>query len=504
MAYATKQRHVRRQLQENGTLPPGFENYHGDGHETEHRGGNKKHVWESSDDGDGSEHFVAAGSLPPLAGPTTLAAPQAVMARAPMPPAPPQEVRPPAPPQEVNYIVASPPAVAEASSVAKASADMSAAETQDGFAPDGDMSWPKNATCWPHATQGVGGLVHEPGHNCYKFGYCTVTRLPWRALKPKGEKDWGELSMPLGTPLPFDPMNAIFSDGMIQAVPQVCVRDVVGADPSVGSVAADQRVPRGADFAARQAVADDPRAEQEFKGCVGTMLIQSKYRPQKSTPEKPRSHLVIVYTKETQQARAAWQERITIPIEGAIDERTAFDLARGICASIVDGSIDAADKDALKGVRQTLLLAALVRPPQQEDSYAAAYGTREVGAAAAYARSWSAGADHESDVVRQEREATFDHEDELIAARADAAAAEDAAAEAVRMRSAPQTSDVEIPQTRSPRNVVHAGGEESAVAPAIDVVDSQAEGEEECGNVLLEKFFGRQSAGRGGRGGGRR
>jgi hypothetical protein len=32
------------------------------------------------------------------------------------------------------------------------------------------------------------------------------------------------------------------------------------------------------------------------------------------------------------------------------------------------------------------------------------------------------------------------------------------------------------------------GGEESAVAPAIDVVDSQAEGEEECGNVLLEKF----------------
>ena len=128
-------------------------------------------------------------------------------------------------------------------------------------------------------------------------------------------------------------------------------------------------------------------------------------------------------------------------------------------------------------MRQTLLLAALVRPPQQEDSYAAAYGTREVGAASAYARSWSAGADHESDAVRQEREATFKHEDELIAARADAAAAEDAAAEAVRMRSTPQTSDVEIPQTRSPRNVVHAGGEESAVAPAIDVVDSQAEGE---------------------------
>jgi hypothetical protein len=26
-------------LQENGTLPPGFEDHHGDGHETEHRGG---------------------------------------------------------------------------------------------------------------------------------------------------------------------------------------------------------------------------------------------------------------------------------------------------------------------------------------------------------------------------------------------------------------------------------------------------------------------------------
>jgi hypothetical protein len=198
------------------------------------------------------------------------------------------------------------------------------------------------------------------------------------------------------------------------------------------------------------------------------MLIQSKYRPQKSTPEKPRSHLVIVYTKETQQARAAWQERITIPIEGAIDEVTAFDLARGICASIRDGSIDAADKDALKGVRQTLLLAALVRPPQQEDSYAAAYGTREVGAASAYARSWSAGADNESDAVRQEREATFKHEDELSAARADAAAAEDAAAEAVRMRSThnPQTHDVAIPQTRSPRNVVHAGGGRECSGPS--------------------------------------
>ena len=103
-------------------------------------------------------------------------------------------------------------------------------------------------------------------------------------------------------------------------------------------------------------------------------------------------------------------------------------------------------------------MAALVKPPQQEDSYAAAYGTREVGAASAYARSWSAGADHESDAVRKEREATFNHEDELIAARADAAAAEDAAAEAVRMRSTPQTPDGAIPQTRSPRNVVHAGG----------------------------------------------
>ena len=195
MAYATKRRTERRQLQENGTLPPGFENYHGDGHETEHRGGNKKDVWESSDDGDGSEHFVAAGSLPPLAGPTTLAAPQAVMARAPMPPAPPQEVRPPAPLPQVNYIVASPPAVAEASADAEPPADVSAAETQDGFAPDGDMS-----TCWPHATQGVGGLVHEPGHNCYKFGYCTVTGLPWRALKPKrGEGLGGTLDAPRNT-----------------------------------------------------------------------------------------------------------------------------------------------------------------------------------------------------------------------------------------------------------------------------------------------------------------
>jgi hypothetical protein len=94
--------------------------------------------------------------------------------------------------------------------------------------------------------------------------------------------------MPLGKPGPFDPMLAIFSDGMIEAVPQVCVRDVVGPDRSVGSVgsvAVDQRVPRGADFAARQAVADDPRAEQEFKAASARCSSRASTDHRKARPK---------------------------------------------------------------------------------------------------------------------------------------------------------------------------------------------------------------------------
>jgi hypothetical protein len=160
------------------------------------------------------------------------------------------------------------------------------------------------------------------------------------------------------------------------------------------------------------------------------MLIQSKYRPQKGTPEKPRSHLLIVYTEETQDDRPSRKERISVPIEGAIEERTAFDIARGICGSIVDGSIDVTDNDALNALRQALLAGALLKPPLAGSLAGSAAASREDGAAAEAAEQTTEGTASAS----------------AATGRADGAAAE-----------AP-----ELPEARCPRSTcVQAGGEES-------------------------------------------